>query len=179
MAKKERQERKAQIDAWKAEIDQIKADANLSEEQKGALIKEKNAEIRSLRRAGKGKKGKKNKGAKSDSKGAAMKAINENPDLSDEEKKARRQAIKDEMKANKGEHASRGKKRGKGKAGIKKAERSAERGNLDKAQIDRAMKGLERAEKSLSKQYDKGKITEEVYNTRLAKINEVRAKLIP
>ncbi len=176
LRKTERAAQKAQIDAMRAEIDNIKANATLSEEEKGDLIKAKREEIRGLR--GNRKKGKRGRGHKeaNEEVRAQIKSIKEDANLSEEEKKAQIKAIREEARPNRAESSGRKGKKGKG---IKKAERAAKKGNLDKAQIDRAMKGLERAEKSLSKQYDKGKISEEVYNTRLAKINEVRAKLIP
>jgi len=178
--KADREGKKAQVAAWRAEIDEIKANTSLTQEQKNALIKEKREDIKALRgdKGKRGKKGKKAKGEEHKLKRDQLKAIKDDASLSEEEKETRMNSIKDEFKTT---HGDKMKDKGKGKKGkaIKKAERATERGNLDEEQINRALKGLERAEKSVSKMYEKGKITEEVYNTRLAKIKEVRAKLIP
>jgi len=110
-----------------------------------------------------------------------IKAIENDPALSEEEKVVRIKEIKDAYKSTKPKRGKKGKGKKKkmkeAKAKMNKAERASERGNISPEKRKRALRGLDQAEKSLSKMLDKGKISQEHYDARLAKINEIRAKV--
>ena len=179
MAMKE--ERKAKAKAWKEELEAIKADETLTNEEKELLIEEKKAakkaEKKARREALKAERHAWKAGR--DSIKAIVTAIEEDPRLTDEEKEARIKEIKEGYKATRPNRASGSK--GKGKNGKAKRTAGSEKAKgthtLSKKQKSRALEGLDRAEKRLIGLYEDGKITDDIYTKRLSKIKEVREKL--
>lgn len=175
-----REERKAQYDA-------IKNDTNLTDEQKELKKKELFEENKEMRGKGGAMKGGKRKALREEKK-AEFEAIKNDPNLTDAEKEAKKKELIEEAKKKgikKGEkqrgmrngaHKEMTKKEWKEKYG-KKADGFVEEG-LSAEQKGKALAALTKSEKNLAKQLKRGKITQERYNSRIAKISSVREKIL-
>ena len=162
-----RGDKKAKKSEWRAYVEQVKADTNLTSEERKELLDAKRAEIKGERRE--------KRNAKRDNKAEAkakrtelkseFRSIEDDPNLTEEEKGLRIEKLKNATKA---ERRGANSKSGNLKK-IKKA--------LSKGQLERATKGLDRAEAQLEKSWKKGKISEDIYKERLATINKIRIQI--
>lgn len=142
-------------EANRKEIEVIKNDSTLTEEEKEKLIKEKRAALPKTRK-GK-KKGRMEKGK--------VQSILDNPELTEAEKKEKIKALRTNKKGNK--------KKGKRKKMMDKMDGDT----FAPERKEKAIKQLDKQEKNLQKALEKGKITQEQFDKRLFKIREVKRKL--
>ena len=183
MAKAKKEAKEIEKNDWKAYVKEVKAKPNLTEEEKEELLAAKRAEIKEGRKADRIA----NRGemkAKRDSIKAIVKAIEDDPNLTEDEKEAKIKEVRDSSKNERdATRANKGRAKGKNKSAresdkvvsgkkVKKAKRA-----LNKGQKERARKGLDRAEAFLEKALKKGSISEDVYNKRLARINDIRKQI--
>ncbi len=189
----EKAERKAMIEAYRADIKAIQEDTSLSAEEKETKIREVRQEM-----SKKGRKRKKYRpgygtdGVRYEKRKAAQEAfkrqlqsIDENNELSEEEKVAAKKQLKeakrDQLHKRKGAKIG---SDGKGLGGRKAMKRKKEKKlnekmdkGLSEEERTKVVKRLDGLEKKLDKQYSKGKISEASYTKRKAEINDLRSKL--
>lgn len=149
----------------KEEIQAIKNDPQLSDEEKEKLIKEKRKEFP------KAKKRKRKGGRMGTVKGAKVKEIVDDPNLTDEQK---REKIRELRSAKKDKFKGDGKARQERKEKVKE---KIEKDELSPKQKKRALKQVKKQEKRLAKSLKKGEITKEKYDSRLLEIQEMKNKL--
>lgn len=146
---------------FKEEIQSIKNDPSLSDEEKAVKIEELKSQFNGIKRAHKGK-------LKED-----IKAIKNDTNLSKEEKTAKINELRSTYDK---------KRRGLGKStraknqGILKAKK-IQKAKVDPERAEKALRQLDKSESKLNKQYKKGKMTEDEFRTRLNEINNLRAQI--
>ena len=190
-SKEAREEWKKQRQAISKEIEAIENDPNLTEEEretkKRALLNEKLGEKRRKgKKAGAYKKMDQRKAKREEIK-AELDAIKNDPNLTEEQKAAKKQDLigknkkegvikgrKGDMK--RGMHKEMTKKEWKEKYG--KAGGEIAKKEMTTAQKERALSALKRNEDRLAKDLKKGKISQERYDERMARITQVREKLM-
>ena len=180
-----KEEREALRAEFKAKMDAIDNNPDLSEEEKEAAKKALNQERKAMsKKHGKMKgKGKgKGKGHKAKEKRetlraehkAKVEAIDNDASLSEEEKEAAKKALNQERKAMKKEYGSKIKAEGKAKRA--KLERKIESGLSEEEKV-KVLNRLEKTEAKLDKGFAKGKISQENYDKRKAEIASLRSRL--
>jgi hypothetical protein len=189
----EKAERQAMIEAYRADIKAIKDDTSLTEEQKETKIREVRQEMskkgakRKGYRPGQGKDGiryEKRRAAREALK-RQMQAIDENTELSEEERMAAKKQLKEDERSQlnnrKGAKIGSDAKGPKGRKALKRKHLAKLNNKMDKglseAETAKVVRRLDGLEKKLDKQYSKGKISEENYTKRKAEITDLRSKL--
>lgn len=206
-----REEWKKNKEAINKEIEAIENDPNLTDEEKEIKKREfLNEKLGEKRR--KGKKGGAYKNMTEDERKIAKEkreaireerrtelkavraerksqyeAIQNDPDLTEEEKAAKKKELREEgkkitrikarernMKRGKGPHKEMTKQEWKEKHG----ERGIAKKELSKEQKEKALASLEKNEERLAKNLKNGKISQERYDSRIAKIKEVRKTIL-
>jgi len=197
-SKEAREEWKKSREAISKEIEAIEKDPNLTDEEKELKRRELlNEKLGEKRR--KGKRGgaykkmddEERRAYRAERKGE-LEAIKNDPNLTEEEKQAKKRELfkksKKEaiIKGRKGDmHHTKGKHKGHKEMTKKEwKEKHGKKGSgfvkkeLTDKQKSKALKALTRNEQRLAKDLKKGRISQEKYNSRIAKINQVRENLL-
>lgn len=183
-------ERKAQVEQYRADIEAIKNDTSLTEEERKTKLKEvreaatqKQRRKKNKYRPGQGEKGKElneERKAAREAYQAKIEVIENDNTLTAEQKEEAKKALRQEQRAKRQEalEAVGGKKavRKAAKRKKNKLEKKIDSG-LSEEEKTKVIGRLDKLEKKLDKQYSKGKIKEDNYTKRKAEITDLRSRL--